>query len=113
MDLKRVDKKLYQDILQTAATSFVRLWVSGRDFKKHLKKRLKKGQIKSEEEYFKVFKEAFLNPKIVCKEKDDIVYFGKNGWVVVIDKEGKIVTVFPKMGSFRIKRGCIPLALNR
>lgn len=82
------------------------LWVNDKEYRKHIRRRLEKGHIKSEEEYLLKIKETFENPydikwkrykkdfKQASNRFDRLYYKAKEFWIDIFLENGKIVTAF-------------------
>jgi hypothetical protein len=100
------DKKIYDVVKNLNKDNFKDLWTSEWEYKKHLKKRVKKEHITDVEDYIQKIKDAFLNPDDIkwkkykkdYKEKanrwDRFYYKKGNFWVNVFVENGKLATAF-------------------
>ena len=81
------------------ALFFSSLWVSERDFLKHLKKRLKHKEIANQKEYLQKTLQTLCSPIAIYYLyhplfKDKVIFSASN-WVVILLQNGKIITSFP------------------
>ncbi|BCD61307.1 hypothetical protein NitYY0826_C0146 [Nitratiruptor sp. YY08-26] len=96
-----LDKKIVQNLSKINQNSFVRLWISQKDYFKHLKKRLKHKDIKNRKDYFQKTLQTICSPDTIyyLKGKNpsikDKVLFIQKGWVVIFFDNAKIITSFP------------------
>ena len=82
------------------------LWVSVRDYKRHIKRRFERNHIKSIDDYLTKIKDTFLNPdeikwkkykqdyKIKNNRLDRFYYRKGDFWIDVFLENGKITTAF-------------------
>ncbi|BCD59398.1 MULTISPECIES: hypothetical protein [unclassified Nitratiruptor] len=96
-----IDKKIIQSMKKINQNSFVRLWVSQKDFLKHLKKRLKRGDIANRRDYFQKTIQTLCRPNVIYYLKGrnpnmrDKIFFVKDTWVVIFLDDAKMITSFP------------------
>ncbi len=93
--IARIDHSFLRRLQRS--TRFERLWVSHHDFAKHLKKRLRHGDISSAQEYFEKTKQAALEPSLIYavpSRRVHLLYIG-HGWVDVVSEDGRLITSFP------------------
>ena len=101
-----VDKRIFEIVKNLDESNFKELWVSEREYKKHMLKRLKKGHIESKKDYIEKIKDAFLHPDDVKWKKyksdfkqkanrfDRFYYKKGDWWVDVFLENEKIVTAY-------------------
>ncbi len=56
------DSRICEAIRDLRLENFKELWVSEREYRKHIQKRIDKAHIKNEEDYIRKIKDAFFNP---------------------------------------------------
>ncbi|BCD67261.1 hypothetical protein [Nitratiruptor sp. YY09-18] len=96
-----VHKDILQKVKKVNQNSFVRLWITPKDYLKHLKKRLKHKDIKNRFDYFAKTITTLSHPQTIYylksttpSTKDKIIYI-QGSWVVIACDDGKIITSFP------------------
>ena len=93
--IKRIDHSFLRRLQKSS--HFERVWVSHHDFAKHLKKRLRRGDISSAQEYFEKTKQAALEPSLIYavpSRRLQLLYIGHE-WVDVVSEDGRLITSFP------------------
>ena len=100
------DKKILEIIKDLNVGNFKELWISEKEYRKHILKRLKEKVIENEKDYIDKIKNCVLNPDGVyikkytreAKEKFDRwdrVYYKKNNmWVAIFNEKAKINTAY-------------------
>ncbi|BCD59621.1 MULTISPECIES: hypothetical protein [unclassified Nitratiruptor] len=108
----RIDKKIYQAIIELNEDNFKDLWLNEKEYKKHVIKRKEEGAVDSEEDYIRRIQEAFFEPDIIIwkkftnefkkqhKRHDRIYYNTGDVWVDVFFENGKISTAFVLSKNF-------------
>ena len=88
---------------EKAIGAFKKVWVSEKVYKEHLKKRIKVGHIKNEEEYFVKTIKCLSNAKeckiAIYNSKDTwdrIRYFDNEEWIVIFTENGEMITSHKK-----------------
>ena len=101
-----IDKKIFDVVKNLNEENFKDLWVSEKELKRHIRRRLDKKHIKNKKDYILKIKDAFLSPDDIkwkkytpeFKEKSnrfDRIYYKKGEWWVdVFLENGKIVTAY-------------------
>ena len=96
-NLQIIDRKIAHQLLRLTPQNFAKLWVSKKDFHKHLKKRTRLKEIATPQEYIDHIKEAFSEPQIIYylnNHRSKIVYVGKK-WLDLYLDNAKLITSFP------------------
>ena len=108
----KFDGKIYSKVKDLNEDNFKELWVSEREYEKHIKKRLKEDVIKNERDYIDKIKNCVINPDeiYVKKYKEEIkekfnrwdrVYYKKSDmWVAIFNEKSKISTAYYIMKDF-------------
>jgi len=101
-----IDKKIFDIVKNLNEETFKDLWVSEREYKKHIKKRLNEKVIENENDYIEKIKECVTNPDEIYLKKYspeikeqfnrwNRIYYKKNNlWVSIFNEKGKINTAY-------------------
>ena len=100
------DSRVYKAVRDLRLENFKELWMSEREYRKHIQKRIDKAHIKNEEDYIRKIKDAFFNPddikwkryrydfKKIADRFDRIYYKKSDFWLDVFLENGKLVTAY-------------------
>ena len=91
------DKQIYEKVKNLNVDNFVELWVSEKEHRRHLQKRLDEKVIQNEQDYINKIKECVLNPDSVFIKKYKSDYKRKiNRWDRIYYKNAYLSTHFLK-----------------
>jgi len=100
------DSRVCRAVRDLRIENFKELWVSEREYLRHIKKRIKRGYIEDVDDYIDKIKEVFFHPDNVRWKKynkeyknrsnrfDRFYYQKENLWVDIFLENGKIATAF-------------------
>ena len=98
---EKIDREILQHLTKITQNSFVKLWISQKDYTKHLQKRLKHQEIKGRKEYLQKVLQTLCHPDKIYYLKgtappmrDKIFFIGDN-WVTIFLDDAKMITAFP------------------
>ena len=98
---ERIDRAIAQHLSKVTPNSFASFWVSPHDYQKHLKKRLRRGDIKKKAELFTHAIQTYCHPDSIYYLKArqpqmrDKIFFIYEGWVDIFLDNGYLITSFP------------------
>jgi len=100
------DSRVCRAVRDLRIENFKELWVSEREYRKHIQKRLKEKVIEDENDYIRKIKDCVIYPDEVYFRKytkeakkvfdrwDRVYYKKDNMWVSIFNERGKINTAF-------------------
>jgi len=100
-----IDAKIWHNFLRRGSNSFAALWVTQKDYTKHIKKRLKRKEIASKGDYFQKSLHTFISPIAIyyLASKDphgeDKIFYIADSWVDIVLDNAKLLTSFPRKVS--------------
>ena len=98
---ERIDRSIDQRLSKIGPNSFASFWVSPHDYQKHLKKRLRHGDIKKKGELFTHATQTYCHPEAIyylkgqLSQMRDKLLFVADGWVDIFLDNGRLITSFP------------------
>ena len=96
-----IDQKILTRLKTANQNSFAKLWISQKDYSKHLKKRKKRGEVKNKTDYYQKTITTYCQPQSIyyLQAKSpaslDKVFFITNSWVDIFSPMGLLITSFP------------------
>ncbi len=98
---QNIDRQIMQRLSRLPQHGFAQLWITQKDYAKHLKKRLRRGEVKNSQDYMQKTLATLCFPSHIYylqartpKMRDKIFYVG-NGWVSIFLSNAKMITSFP------------------
>ncbi len=96
-----IDQKILTRLKTAPLNAFAKLWISQKDYSKHLKKRLKRGDVKNRADYYQKTITAYCQPRQIFYLEAkrpitlDKVFFISETWVDIFTPDGVLITSFP------------------